>query len=141
MNCRKLSPKPGATARAHDMPTSPLPGGIIDGLELTVCEGGGMLVTVRDPAGRQAALPHWNLDCGTEYEIEGQWLPENHPSVLDELERVLCKTESAPEIDGIAMIREQNVESLRNRLRADGRLGERAPAAGSHQSACHAQHA
>lgn len=128
MNIRKIRPKPGATAGAHDMPTSPLPVGISDGQELTICKPGGMLVTVRDSAGRETALPHWNLDCGTEYEIEGRWLAENDPSVLDELGRQLGAIESAPEIDGIASIRQQNITSLRYRLHAHGRSVGRAHA-------------
>jgi hypothetical protein len=46
-------------------------------------------VVIQNRFGHRTELAHYCLNMGREYEIDGVWRRENHPIVLDHLERCL----------------------------------------------------
>lgn len=46
-------------------------------------------VIIKDTVGRLTRVPHFCLNMGREYEMDGVWLPESDPLVLDHLESCL----------------------------------------------------
>lgn len=46
-------------------------------------------VTIEKPTGERLEVPHFELDCGREYQSKtGKWLPEGDPRVLRYLQRL-----------------------------------------------------
>lgn len=89
---RKLSPQPGMTGRLHYIVQGIAGGEVTDwpeGTKITVVSCEGQNVTARDDKNRETIIAHWNVDVGSEYEIDGIWYPESHPWALDHLEREL----------------------------------------------------
>jgi hypothetical protein len=58
-------------------------------------------VTVRDAAGREITLPHYEVLAGYEYRGVGDWIPETDPRVLDWLEKELAKGAKVSGVESI----------------------------------------
>jgi hypothetical protein len=87
MRTQWISPQLGTTGIMRAVPPydSPIP----PGSRVTVIEkaDGVPQVRVRDDQGSEWTIGHWQVDCGTLYEVEpGRWRPERDPEVLDHLQ-------------------------------------------------------
>lgn len=79
-------PKVGQTAWIHPITGHEVAPGWQDGQQVKVISerrDGLCYVTVEKPTGERIEVPHFELDCGREYQSKtGEWLPENDPRVL-----------------------------------------------------------
>jgi len=86
-------------------------------------ENGGMIpmVTVRNTAGRQITVPHYELSAGNEYRGRAEWVPETDPRVLDWLQPELRKGFKASDCDSVNRDNASRMERIRKVLRRNGR--------------------
>ena len=67
----------------------PLPNELRDHAPVTVLTNEGMEITVRDAAGREWKLFHWQVDAGREYRgPSGNWMHESDPAALTRLREI-----------------------------------------------------
>jgi hypothetical protein len=80
-------------------------------------------IRVRDDDGNEWAIGHWQVDCGTLYEVEpGRWRWENDPQVLDTIQLLYGGAVRKRWAAGCERLHEEFSESLRMILTRHGRL-------------------
>jgi hypothetical protein len=78
-------------------------------------------VTIEKPTGEQIEVPHWELDCGGEFETRaGGWLPESDPRVLRYLAGLRDKKEPERECALMNRYRESFSQNLSHVLQRNG---------------------
>lgn len=122
MTCRRLKPRFDDIGWIEHGTPGPLKlSEWPQGLKVTViAEIGSRDYRVRDEAGREIELPHWNVDVGYEYEIDGKWLPEWEPEALKRLREALQRETAQKPRPEIERAHAEYVESLRRILRRNG---------------------
>ncbi|MEO7932362.1 MAG: hypothetical protein ABIT76_04295 [Chthoniobacterales bacterium] len=81
---RYIHPEPGMVGNIH-YHDGWGPEAWPEGKSIKVVKVNSTGVLVKDTAGRQTEIAPYCLNMGREYEIDGVWLPENHPLVLNYL--------------------------------------------------------
>jgi len=83
------------------------------------------MATVRDAAGREITVPHYELSAGYEYRGKADWVAENDPRVLDWLESEVRKGFERSECGSLDRDNEariaRNREILRRKREASSR--------------------
>jgi hypothetical protein len=80
-------------------------------------------IRVRDGDGNEWTIGHWQIDCGTLYEVEpGRWRPETDPKVLDALQLLYGGAVRERWAAGCERLHEEFVEDLSATLVRNGRL-------------------
>lgn len=75
----------------------PLPPGLPERAAVECIDAGGMNVRVRDAAGAEWDLYHWQLDCGREYPgPDGRWCHESNLGVLAAIQESLLTVFAKP---------------------------------------------
>lgn len=91
MRLLKVHPQQGAPGFAQSLAGYQLPPGLAHGTRLLVTSVSGADVEVEDEQRRKWLLPHWQVDCGSLYEVEsGTWAPTYDPRVRSFLARELA---------------------------------------------------
>jgi hypothetical protein len=68
-------------------------------------------VTIRNAAGQEREVPHFDLDCGYSFKgRNGEWLNESHPKVREWLKKMIATESTHPD----ACIREKDVDLRRH---------------------------
>jgi hypothetical protein len=120
MQVRMKRPTVGQRAWIHPLQGAEVAPGFPQMLPVTVesiRQEGLCFVTIRNGAGRTLELPHFELDCGQEYEISpGKWIPESDPRALDHVRACL----SSPRVDAGNVNHEVHLEWLRLILARNG---------------------
>ena len=79
------------------------------------------MMTVRDAAGREIAVPHYDLCAGYEDRSKGDWIAESDPRALDWLEREIRRGFERSECGAIDRDNESRIARNREILRRNGR--------------------
>lgn len=79
------------------------------------------MITVRDAAGRQVTVPHYEVTAGEEYRGRSGWVRESDPRVLDWLEGELRKGFRESDCGSVNRDCESRRERIRRTLRRHGR--------------------
>jgi hypothetical protein len=87
MICKERAYKVGDKVRVRSVTSYPLPDGLLDGALVKVVQ---IDVGRRDVEhkGKRFSVAMANVSAGLLYEVGGKWLPENHPRVLIERDRI-----------------------------------------------------
>ena len=120
---RYVFPKPGKKGTLHYQCVTAIDvwpeGTEIQVLEVKHLDG----VIIKDAAGRLTRVPHFCLNMGREYEMDGVWLRENHPLVLDHLEICLAQEQHTRYAPAAQVQMDAYRRKLEEILRLHGRLG------------------
>jgi hypothetical protein len=115
MRVQVVQPQVGVTAFAHETNQYPLPAGLTHGTRVTVIERfHGPDVLVRDEAGREFIITHWQCDCGSIFHWRNEWKAPHDSEIRAWLERELAKQK--PKDVSLAQIQEQMNSEFRELL-------------------------
>jgi hypothetical protein len=79
------------------------------------------MITVRDSAGREITVPHYEVTAGDEYRGRRDWVAESDPRVLDWLESELKKGFKRSDCGSVERDSEARMARIREILRRNGR--------------------
>ena len=106
MRVQKVSPARGMIAFADETNQYRLPPGLRRGTRLQViARSRGPDVCVRDDAGREFTIPHWLCDCGSIFEVRGEWMAPHDPEIRAWLDR--CLAQKTPDDFTLAQLQDQ----------------------------------
>ena len=89
------------------------------------------MITVRDAAGREITVPHYELSAGNEYRGRADWVVESDPRILDWMESELKKGCKRSERGSVNRDNEARLAMNREILRRNGREPIQSAPAGS----------
>jgi hypothetical protein len=79
------------------------------------------MITVRDSAGREITVPHYELSAGNEYCGRRGWVAETDPRVLDWLETELRKGSKPADCGSVERDNESYLARIQETLGRNGR--------------------
>ena len=119
MTCRTVHPRVGQKISICSASPYEIPRGLFDGQRVRVVRGSNAGVTVEDDSGQQFRVPIQCCEMPSEYFLDGQWLPENHPTVWENLVSLILELETTRDRwpKGIERCNEDNLKRWRIILR------------------------
>lgn len=90
METRAVTPRPGLTGRLHCVTEEEVAPSWPNGLEVTILESHRGRLRVQDSTARETEVADYDVDCGWEYHLHGQWRSESDPLVLAALAKHLA---------------------------------------------------